>query len=124
MSDYNQPLSGNEMPRFAGIASMFRLPVAARAEAVEVGIVGVPLDIGTSNRTGTRYGPRQIRSESVLVRPYNMATRAAPFDSFQVADLGDVALNPRACTSPVSCIMTRDTEIDRVTNLSARRLPI
>ncbi len=104
MSDYNQPLSGNEMPRFAGIASMFRLPVSTTAEGVEVGIVGVPLDIGTSNRTGTRYGPRQIRSESVLVRPYNMATRAAPFDSFQVADLGDVVLNPYNLAQSVSMI--------------------
>ena len=94
MSQFNQPLSGNEMPRFAGQASMFRLPVQEDAEGLDVAIVGVPLDIGTSNRTGTRYGPRQIRSESVLVRPYGMATRAAPFDSFQVADTGDVALNP------------------------------
>ena len=93
MSKFNQPLSGNEMPRFGGIASMFRLPVPGSAEGVDVGIVGVPLDIGTSNRNGTRYGPRQIRSESVLVRPYSMATGAAPFNSFQVADLGDVALN-------------------------------
>jgi guanidinobutyrase len=53
----------------------------------------VPLDCGTSNRAGSRYGPRQIRAESVLVRPYGMATGAAPFDSFQVADTGDVALN-------------------------------
>ena len=82
------------MPRFAGNASMFRLPVSETADGVDVGILGVPLDIGTSNRNGTRYGPRQVRAESVLVRPYNMATRAAPFDSFQVADLGDVALNP------------------------------
>ena len=82
------------MPRFAGIASMFRLPVQNYAAGLDVAIVGVPLDIGTSNRTGTRYGPRQIRAESVLVRPYNMATGAAPFDSFQIADTGDVALNP------------------------------
>lgn len=93
MSRFNQPLSGNEMPRFAGIASMFRLPVSEDASGLDVAIVGVPLDIGTSNRTGTRYGPRQIRTESVLVRPYSMATGAAPFDSFQVADTGDVALN-------------------------------
>jgi guanidinobutyrase len=53
----------------------------------------VPLDIGTSNRPGTRYGPRQIRAESALLRPYNMATRAAPFDSLSVADIGDVAIN-------------------------------
>jgi len=82
------------MPRFSGIASMFRLPVQTDASGLDVAIIGVPLDIGTSNRNGTRYGPRQIRSESVLVRPYGMATGAAPFDSFQIADTGDVALNP------------------------------
>ena len=93
MKDYNQPLSGNDMPRFGGIASLFRLPVQSDSSGLDVALVGVPLDIGTSNRTGSRYGPREIRSESVLVRPYGMATRAAPFDSFQVADTGDVALN-------------------------------
>ena len=81
------------MPRFAGIASMFRLPSQQDASGLDVAFIGVPLDIGTSNRTGARFGPRQIRSESVLVRPYGMATGAAPFDSFQVADIGDVALN-------------------------------
>jgi guanidinobutyrase len=55
--------------------------------------VGVPMDIGTSNRSGTRHGPRQIRAESCMLRPYNMATGAAPFDSLQVADIGDVAIN-------------------------------
>lgn len=102
--DFNQPLGGNEMPRFAGIASMFRLPVATSAEGLDVAIIGVPLDIGTSNRTGTRYGPRQIRNESVLVRPYGMATRAAPFDSFQVADLGDVAVNPYDLSKSIGVI--------------------
>ncbi|TQV78213.1 agmatinase [Exilibacterium tricleocarpae] len=94
MSDqFNQPLGGNSMPRFAGPATMFRLPSQSDATGLDIAIVGVPLDIGTSNRAGTRFGPRQIRSESVLVRPYGMATRAAPFDSFQVADIGDVPLN-------------------------------
>jgi len=83
---------------------MFRLPTVQSAQDLDVGIVGVPLDIGTSNRTGTRFGPRQIRSESVLVRPYSMATGAAPFDSFQVADLGDVALNPYNLAASVELI--------------------
>lgn len=68
MSEFNQPIGGNELPRFAGIASMFRLPVVPDAKGLDVAIVGVPLDIGASNRVGTRYGPRQIRNESVLVR--------------------------------------------------------
>lgn len=111
MSDFNQPLSGNEMPRFAGNASMFRLPLAPSAASLDVAIVGVPLDIGTSNRTGARYGPRQIRAESVLVRPYGMATRAAPFDSFQVADVGDVALNPYSLTKSIGIIESHFEEL-------------
>jgi guanidinobutyrase len=90
---FNQPLGGNEMPRFAGPATLFRLPSSERAAGLDIAIVGVPLDIGTSNRPGARFGPRGIRAESVLVRPYGMATGAAPFDSFQIADIGDVPLN-------------------------------
>jgi len=91
--DYNQPLGGNEMPRFAGPGTMFRLPSQQGAEGLDIAIVGVPLDIGTSLRPGARFGPREIRAESVMTRPYGMHTRAAPFDSFQIADVGDVALN-------------------------------
>ncbi|WP_296493315.1 agmatinase [Rhodoferax sp.] len=89
----NQPLSGNAMPRFGGIASMMRLPVASSAQGLDAAFIGVPLDIGTSHRPGARFGPREIRSESSLIRPYNMATGAAPFDTLQVADLGDVPIN-------------------------------
>ena len=90
---YNQPLGGNQMPRFGGPATMFRLPTQTTAKGLDVCFVGIPMDIGASNRAGTRHGPRQIRAESCMVRPYNMATRAAPFDSLMVADIGDVAIN-------------------------------
>ncbi|WP_442775775.1 agmatinase [Sphaerotilus montanus] len=89
----NQPLGGNTMPRFGGLASMMRLPVASSAAGLDAAFIGIPLDIGTSHRPGTRFGPRQIRAESALIRPYNMATGAAPFDALQVADLGDVPIN-------------------------------
>lgn len=89
----NQPLSGNEMPRFGGPATFMRLPTATDLTDIDVGIIGVPFDIGTSNRPGARLAPRQIRDESRMLRPYNMATRAAPFDSLQIADIGDVAIN-------------------------------
>jgi guanidinobutyrase len=89
----HQPLGGNAMPRFAGPATMMRLPALDSAAGLDACFVGVPLDIGTSNRPGTRFGPRQIRAESALLRPYNMATRAAPFDALSVADIGDVAIN-------------------------------
>ena len=88
-----QPLGGNQMPRFGGPATMMRLPSKATPKGLDACFVGVPFDIGTSNRAGARHGPRQIRAESCLIRPYNMATRAAPFDSLAVADIGDVAIN-------------------------------
>ncbi len=90
---YHQPMGGNEMPRFAGPATMMRLPTQPNAAELDACFVGVPLDVGTSNRSGSRFGPRQIRAESAMIRPYNMATRAAPYDSLSVADVGDVAIN-------------------------------
>ncbi|OOY11940.1 agmatinase [Thioclava marina] len=90
---FNQPLSGNAMPRTGGPATMMRLPSAPTAEGLDACFVGIPMDIGTSNRPGTRLGPRQIRDESRMIRPYNMATGAAPFEHLQVADIGDVPIN-------------------------------
>ena len=104
MSDNPQPLGGNEMPRFGGIATFMRLPGNTPVDQLDVAVVGVPFDIGTSNRPGARFGPRGIRSESVLLRPYNMATRAAPFDSLRIDDVGDVATNPYNLTDSVERI--------------------
>jgi len=77
----HQPQGGNEMPRFGGRGTMLRLPFVEDLEGLDVGFIGIPLDVGTSQRPGTRYGPRGIRNESVMIRPDNMATGAAPFDS-------------------------------------------
>jgi guanidinobutyrase len=107
----NQPLGGNEMPRFAGPATMMRLPAASSAAGLDACFVGVPFDIGTSNRSGARFGPRQMRAESALIRPYNMATRAAPFDSLQVADIGDVAINTFNLSASIALIEAAYDEI-------------
>lgn len=107
----NQPLSGNAMPRFGGIASMMRLPVARSAAGLDAAFIGIPLDIGTSHRPGTRFGPRQIRAESCLLRPYNMATGAAPFDALQVADLGDVPINTYSLEKSLPIITRFYTEV-------------
>jgi guanidinobutyrase len=90
---FNQPLGGNEMPRFGGTPTMMRLPEVRTAEGLDACFIGVPIDIGASWRAGTRFGPRAIRAESCLLRPFNVATGAAPFASLQVADVGDVAIN-------------------------------
>lgn len=119
--NFNQPLGGNQMPRFAGQASFFRLPVQDDAAGLDVALLGMPVDIGTSNRPGTRFGPRQIRTESVLVRPYGMATQAAPFDSFQVADIGDVAVNPYNLMKTVDAI---ESVIDDVLAAGAKPISV
>ena len=100
----NQPLGGNQMPRFAGPGTMMRLPAATSPMGLDAAFIGVPLDIGTSNRAGARFGPRQIRAESALLRPYNMATGAAPFDALQVADLGDVPINTYSIAKSMAII--------------------
>ncbi|WP_170523417.1 agmatinase [Ruegeria arenilitoris] len=93
MSQYNQPISGNDLARFSGPNTFMRLPAADTLAGLDVAVLGVPMDIGTSWRSGTRFGPKQIRAESAMIRPYNMATFAAPFDSLQIADIGDLAIN-------------------------------
>ncbi|WP_425082931.1 agmatinase [Ruegeria profundi] len=93
MTEFNQPISGNDLARFSGPNTFMRLPQAASLAGLDVALLGIPMDIGTSWRSGTRFGPKQIRSESAMIRPYNMATSAAPFDTLQIADIGDLAIN-------------------------------
>jgi len=92
------------MPRFGGIATFMRLPGTSNPADLDVAVVGVPLDTGTSNRPGARLGPRGIRPESVLIRPHNLATRAAPFDSLRIDDTGDVAASPYDLQAAVAAI--------------------
>jgi len=108
---FNQPLSGNDMPRFSGPATMMRLPSQATAEGLHACFIGIGLDIGTSHRAGTRFGPRQIRQESAMIRPYNMKTRISPFDRIQVADIGDVPVNTFSLTDSVRIIESYYDEV-------------
>ncbi|AEI94329.1 agmatinase [Roseobacter litoralis] len=93
MAEKNQPISGNDLARFSGPNTFMRLPMVNDLKGLDVAIVGIPMDIGTSWRSGTRFGPKEVRAESAMIRPYNMGTGAAPFDSLQVADIGDLAIN-------------------------------
>ena len=104
MTGTNQPISGNDLARFSGPNTFMRLPHVNDLSGLDVAILGIPLDIGTSWRSGTRFGPKQVRSESAMLRPYNLATGAAPFDSLQVADIGDLAINTFSLSESLSII--------------------
>jgi len=91
-----QPIPGDELPRFAGIATFMRLPhiAATEADEVDIGLIGVPWDGGTTNRAGARHGPRQIRDLSTMARNAHHATGITPFELCNCADLGDTPVNP------------------------------
>jgi guanidinobutyrase len=108
---FNQPLGGNDMPRAGGPGTMMRLPTQPTAAGLDVAFIGIPMDHGTSFRPGTRLGPRQIRAESAMLRPFNMATGAAPFDHLQVADIGDVPINTFDLKKTVDIITTFYNEV-------------
>lgn len=89
-----KPISGNVMPRFSGIATFMRLRHLLEPDGVDIGLIGVPWDGGTTNRAGARHGPRQIRDMSTMVRNVHHVSRIKPFDLCRCADLGDVPVNP------------------------------
>jgi len=93
-----KPVSGLDLPRFAGVPTFMRLPHVPmdhpRFNQVEIGLIGAPWDGGTTNRSGPRHGPRQLRDASTMIRAQNGATWVAPFTLARCADLGDVAPNP------------------------------
>ena len=93
-----QPVSAMELARFAGVPTFMRLPELSpdhvRFSDVDLGILGVPWDGGTTNRPGARHGPRQMRDLSTMIRAMNPATNISPFAAVNCADLGDVPPNP------------------------------
>jgi guanidinopropionase len=89
-----KPVSGNVMPRFSGVATFMRLPQASDPADVDIALIGVPWDGGTTNRAGARHGPRQIRDMSTLMRNVHPTLGIKPFEAARCADLGDVAVNP------------------------------
>jgi guanidinobutyrase len=88
------PLNAFDYPRFEGISTLFRLPHVPDASKLDVALIGVPFDGGTSYRTGPRMGPRHIREQSAIIRPYNPVLDVKPFSELRVGDYGDLPVNP------------------------------
>ena len=99
MSDpFFKPVSGFDLPRFAGVPTFMRLPNvsldSAKIKDVDIGIIGVPWDSGTTNRPGPRHGPRQLRDASTMIRAQHPVSGIRPYEKINCADLGDVSINP------------------------------
>jgi agmatinase len=89
------PVSGTQVPRFAGSSTFARLPRVDEVQDYSVAVLGAPFDGGTSFRPGARFGPAAVRQASRNLRPaYHPDLDVAPYERMQVVDAGDVPCNP------------------------------
>jgi guanidinopropionase len=82
-------------PRYTEIATFMRAPLASSIEGIDIGLIGVPTDLGVTNRPGARHGPREMRNSSSLMRTFNLGLGINPYELCRIADLGDVHLSHR-----------------------------
>jgi len=80
-------------PRFTEIATFMRAPFTDSLEGLDIAMIGVPMDLGVTNRAGARHGPREIRNASSLMRNWNPSTNIEPYGLASVADIGDVPID-------------------------------
>ncbi len=90
--DQHNPMSE---PRFTEIATFMRAPLVESLDDVDIGLIGVPTDLGVTNRPGARHGPREIRNSSSLMRTFNLGMNINPYQLCRIADLGDVSFSHR-----------------------------
>ena len=109
--DWPQPLDGAVVPRFAAPATFMRLPLRADASGLDIALLGVPFDGGTTNRPGARHGPRQMREMSAMLRRVHPVTRVEPYALCRVADVGDVNANPMDLMGSLAAIEARVAEL-------------
>jgi agmatinase len=115
----SQQLDSGKSPRFAQPATFMRLPHRTDLTGVDVAILGVPFDSGTSYRSGARLGPREIRAQSSLIRPYSYFQKISPFEELTIVDAGDVDAPPVGIEPAYAAI---EAGVDRV--LSAGATPM
>lgn len=107
------PIDSSRIPRYAGAATYARLPRLDEVERADIAVVGVPFDSGVSYRPGARFGSNHIRESSRLLRPYNPALDISPFERVQVADAGDMAVNPFNINEAIETIQQNALDLTR-----------
>src|SRR5215472_14580665 len=110
------PVDATQVPRYVGEATFARLPRLSEVARADVAVLGVPFDSGVSYRPGARFGPGHIRESSRLLRPYNPALDTSPFAAQQVADAGDLAVNPFSIDEAIATVERAARELLERTN--------
>ena len=106
-----EPVDALVLPRFSGVPTFMRLPHIPRAEELDIAILGIPFDGGTTYRPGARCGPRHIRVQSAMIRPWNPVLEANPFRKWRIADLGDLSINPLSIEDTYGRITAQLSEV-------------
>ncbi len=113
MNTFNRPMNPLQVPRFGEIATFSRLPYVPdiQGKKVDIAILGIPYDGGTTFRPGARFAPRAVRDASVLCRNYHPVLQVGVYDQLNVADVGDVGVNPIQIQKTYAAIETRMNEL-------------
>jgi agmatinase len=106
-----QPRDPFVSPRFGQVATFMLLPWAPSPANLDVALVGIPYDGGTSYRTGARFGPRAVREQSSLIRSWHPVLKVHPFQRLRVADCGDVDVVPISIERTFEAITRRVDEV-------------
>jgi agmatinase len=112
----HQPKNPLKSPRFGDIATFNRLPYLPDVsdlhhQEIDVVIVGIPFDGGTTFRPGARFGPRAVREASALNRNYNPQLGIPVFEKLNVIDGGDIRVNPLHLQNTFKNITNHITQI-------------
>ena len=107
----NNPAFGADLEPFMGISSFMRLPVTRDLKNVDVAVMGVPFDSGTSYRSGTRFGPRKLRETSLMIWGHNSTLNVSPLKKLNVVDYGDVSVIPTSIEHTMTAITKMAGEI-------------
>ena len=92
--------SGTRKPPYAGIPTLLATParpvdwLSPDFADLQVALIGVPMDLGVTNRNGARFGPRALRTIE-RIGPFHHVLRTMPIADLRVADVGDIAFRSR-----------------------------
>ena len=100
---FNQ-VDATVVPRFADVATFMRTRRHDASAEVDIGLVGVPFDLGVNFRSGAHQGPAGVREASRIIRRIHPSSGIAPFDICNVADLGDSPVNPMSLDRSIAMI--------------------
>lgn len=89
-----EPVDASKVARFSDVATFLRTQRVEMANDIDIGLVGVPFDIGLNYRGGPREAPAAVRHASRIIRKVHPTSGIAPYTLCNIADLGDAPVNP------------------------------